>query len=173
MKQMAEKCCPRCEKSFDSTVETCSSCKPWGRSVHLLQQDELSRTPEGSRFLLGMDLDGRFRIEGYVGGGGMGTVYKARQLTVDREVALKVLRSELVTDPQIGDRFAIEARVVARLNNPHIIQLYDFGSDQLDPKGEPVFYMAMELVHGRSLAQLLKQEGMLAPSRAGLAQQAL
>jgi len=143
----------------------CPTCQPGGGEVHLVDADELARTPQGARYLLGRVLSGRFRVEGYLGGGGMGAVYRARQLAVDREVALKAIRTDFLTDPGSRKRFHQEARVVAQLGHPHIAQLYDFGADRLDQHSEPVHYMVMELVDGGSLKDLLEAKGCLSPER--------
>jgi len=85
-----------------------------------------------------------------LGRGGMGAVYKARQPRLDRFVALKILAPEKQTDPQFAERFEREARVLARLNHPHIVSVFDFGENQ----GR--FYLLMEFVDGLTLRQILK-----------------
>ena len=159
-------CCPRCERSFDASVSVCPTCRPGDSAVHLVEAEELARTPQGSRYLLGRVLSERFRVDGYLGGGGMGAVYRARQLAVDREVALKAIRTDFLTDPGSRKRFSQEARVVAQLGHPHIAQLYDFGAHRLDQRSEPVHYMVMELVDGGALKDVLEAEGALSPARA-------
>jgi serine/threonine protein kinase len=85
-----------------------------------------------------------------LGRGGMGVVYKARQRSLDRLVALKILAPERENDPQFGARFAREAQALARLSHPHIVTVYDFG------KADGLFYLLMEYVDGVSLRQLLR-----------------
>jgi hypothetical protein len=84
-----------------------------------------------------------------IGAGGMGAVYKARQLKLDRVVALKILPEEWGRDPAFAERFGREARALARLNHPHIVNVYDFG----EAGGH--FFLLMEYVDGVNLRQLL------------------
>ena len=94
-----------------------------------------------------------------LGSGGMGAVYKARQREIDRLVALKILPSEAAGDPGFAERFAREARALARLNHPNIVGLYHFG--QVDG----LHYFIMEYVDGLNLRQL-EQAGRLSPREA-------
>jgi predicted Ser/Thr protein kinase len=87
-----------------------------------------------------------------IGRGGMGAVYKARQLHLDRIVALKVLHSRFLQDPQFVERFSREARALARLNHPNIVGLYDFG----ESNGR--FFFLMEYVDGPNLRQMLQAQ---------------
>ncbi len=93
---------------------------------------------------------GGFEILKKLGSGGMGTVYMARQMSLDRVVALKVLRSELARDPDVRERFLSEARAVARLNHPHIVSGISVGCEG----GQ--YFFAMEYVEGESLADRLR-----------------
>ncbi len=111
--------------------------------------------------LEGRVLAGRYAIGERLGGGGMGLVYRARQLGIDREVAVKVLGAALAGDERAGARFRREARLVSRLQHPNVVALYDFGTTD-----DGLAYMAMELVAGRSLARLLRDEGPLPVARA-------
>jgi serine/threonine protein kinase len=94
-----------------------------------------------------------------LGQGGMGAVYKARQLKLDRLVALKILPPELSCDPAFAERFAREARALARLNHPQVVAVYDFG------KAGGHYFLLMEYVDGGSLRQLLTA-GPLPPPQA-------
>jgi serine/threonine protein kinase len=85
-----------------------------------------------------------------LGRGGMGVVYKARQRSLDRLVALKILAPERETDPQFAERFAREAQALAKLSHPHIVTVYDFG------QADGLFYLLMEYVDGVNLRQLLR-----------------
>jgi len=95
---------------------------------------------------------GDYEILAELGGGGMGRVYQARDLTLERTVAIKTLAPQFVGDDMLVQRFLKEARAAARLNHPNIVQIYDFGKE-----GE-VHYLAMEYVEGESLASYLKRE---------------
>ena len=85
-----------------------------------------------------------------LGRGGMGVVYKARQRSLDRLVALKILAPEREKDPQFAERFAREAQALAKLSHPHIVTVYDFG------QADGLFYLLMEYVDGVNLRQLLR-----------------
>lgn len=103
--------------------------------------------------LIGAVLDGRFRLDRLLGAGGMGKVYAGQQLSVDRLVAVKVLREELSESESLGQRFFREAKVVASLRHSNIVGLVDFGRDA--ERG--LLYIAMEYVDGVSLAHLLRR----------------
>ena len=99
--------------------------------------------PVGSQF-------GDYQILQELGAGGMGKVYRARDLTLERVVALKTLAPSLSKDQAFVQRFLKEARAVARLNHPNIVQIYDFGCI------DGIYYLAMEFVEGRSLGYRLR-----------------
>jgi predicted Ser/Thr protein kinase len=94
-----------------------------------------------------------------IGKGGMGAVYKARQKELDRFVALKILPPSIGSDPAFAERFAREAKALARLNHPGIVTIYDFG------RADGLFYFLMEFVDGVNLRQLL-QSGRVSPREA-------
>src|SRR5258707_11677431 len=85
-----------------------------------------------------------------LGRGGMGVVYKARQKSLNRFVALKLLAPERVTDPRFAERFTREAYALAALNHPHIVTVYDFG------QAGGYYFLLMEFVDGVNLSQLLQ-----------------
>jgi len=91
---------------------------------------------------------GRFRIIDLLGRGGMGDVYRARDESLGRDVAIKVLPAELTHDGKRVERFMQEARAASALNHPHLTTVYEIGAD-------PVHYIAMELVPGRTLRAIL------------------
>src|ERR1051326_8559927 len=94
-----------------------------------------------------------------LGRGGMGVVYKARQKSLNRLVALKILAPEREKDAAFARRFAVEAETLARLSHPNIVTIHDFG------QADGLFYLVMEFVDGVSLGQLLKA-GRVAPREA-------
>jgi serine/threonine protein kinase len=98
---------------------------------------------------------GGYRLLERVGRGGMGTVYRAIQISLDREVALKILSPDLVKDKTFVEQFFREARAAGQLNHPHIVQVYDVGQE-----GE-TFYYSMEFVRAGSLEDRLRKEGTL------------
>src|SRR5688500_4251144 len=95
-----------------------------------------------------------------VGRGGMGAVYKARQRTLDRVVALKVLPPAVKRDPSFEERFTREARALARVSHPNIVNVYEFGQS-----AGGLFYFVMEFVYGVNLRQMI-QAHQLAPAQA-------
>lgn len=94
-----------------------------------------------------------FEILELIGQGGMGFVFKARQIKLDRLVALKILPQSLATDPAFAERFSREGRMLARLNHPNIVTVYDFG------QANGFFYLLMEFVDGVSLRQAMRAGG--------------
>jgi serine/threonine protein kinase len=97
---------------------------------------------------------GRFRIERKIGTGGMGTVYRATHLGLERPVAVKIIRSEFAGDSEVADRFLREARTMAKLRHPHAAMIFDAGSL---PDGRP--FIIMEFVEGETLSEALAQQG--------------
>ncbi|MGB0589048.1 MAG: protein kinase domain-containing protein [Myxococcota bacterium] len=110
--------------------------------------------------LVGQVFEDRYRVEGILGRGGMGTVYRATQLSVGRSVALKVLNADRVTDLTTIARFQQEARSVATLSHPNTIRLIDFGQTDVG-----ILYLVMEFLEGEPLSSLLKRESPLDPER--------
>ncbi len=105
--------------------------------------------------LLGRVLDGRYRVLSHLADGGMASVYRAVGLRLEREVALKVMRPDLARDEEFVGRFRREARSAARLSHPHVVAVYDQGSDG------PHVFLAMELVEGPNLREVIVQEAPL------------
>jgi hypothetical protein len=98
---------------------------------------------------------GGYRVMARLGRGGMGSVYRARQLSLDRDVALKVMAHHLASDPTFVARFCREAYAAAQLVHPNVVQIYDFGQQ------DGLHYFSMEFVDGRTLGELLKERGRL------------
>ena len=103
---------------------------------------------------------GHYDLVAELGRGGMGVVYKGYEASLHRYVAIKVLADSLAHDPGIKERFLREARSMAALNDPHIIQIYFIGEDE----GQTFF--VMEFVDGESLSSVLKREHQLKPEQA-------
>ena len=135
--------CPSCSTPVADGAKFCPTC---GSAVPQLQ------TEEGDP-LLGKVIARNFRVESLLGTGGMGRVYKARQISLDKAVVLKVLHPHFNNDPQLVQRFQREARAASRLNHPNSISIIDFG--QAD---DGTLFMAMELLHGKDLFTLLQEE---------------
>jgi serine/threonine protein kinase len=108
--------------------------------------------------LLGRTLGGRYRIIDQIGEGGMGTVFRAEQLPLGREVAVKVLSVSLAANPAHIERFRREAAIISRLQHPNVVSLLVYDVDEC---GAP--YIVMELLVGETLAARLARERMLEP----------
>jgi serine/threonine protein kinase len=162
--------CPHCGVDLDTDAPhgLCPSCLlqegmkdpgsgPWSREHLEPPSYALGFTPPEAS-----DLSRHFpqlEILELLGYGGMGAVYKARQVRLDRLVALKVLPPEAGRDPSFAERFTREARALARLNHPHIVGVHDFGEH------DGLFYFIMEYVDGANLRRLLA-DGPLSPALA-------
>jgi len=110
---------------------------------------------------------GRFRIEREIGTGGMGTVYLATHLDLERPVAVKIIRREFASDADVADRFLREARTMAKLRHPNAAMIFDAGNL---PDGR--HFIVMEFVEGETLSQALAREGRFSFTRAvGIATQ--
>jgi eukaryotic-like serine/threonine-protein kinase len=108
-------------------------------------------------------LGGRYELDGVVGRGGMAEVYRARDIRLDRIVAIKTLRADLARDQIFQARFRREAQSAASLNHPSIVAVYDTGEDMAT--GVPVPYIVMEFVDGRTVRDLLQDGHRLLPER--------
>ncbi|SDK26687.1 serine/threonine protein kinase [Actinopolyspora mzabensis] len=109
-------------------------------------------------------LSNRYEIEDALGYGGMSEVHRGRDVRLGRDVAVKVLRADLARDPTFQLRFRREAQNAAALNHPAIVAVYDTG--ETDSENGPLPYIVMEYVNGRTLRDIVKTEGPLAPRRA-------
>jgi eukaryotic-like serine/threonine-protein kinase len=110
--------------------------------------------------VVGLVLEGRYRLEERLARGGMATVYAATDLRLHRPVAVKVMAEHLAHDPTFVDRFTREARAAAMLSHPNVVSVSDQGSDQ------GLVFLVMELVRGRTLRDLLQARGRLTVAEA-------
>jgi len=110
-------------------------------------------SPSSSLAIGGALVDGRYEILGILGAGGMGRVYKARDMELDELVALKVLRRELVDETGMLDRFRREVKLARRVTHKNVARTFDIGAH------EGLSYLTMELIEGESLAALVAREG--------------
>jgi formylglycine-generating enzyme required for sulfatase activity/serine/threonine protein kinase len=143
--------CPFCESKVSITAKKCRFCGEW-----------LTTTPSVS--LTGVDLvkqalGDRYEIQEEIGRGGMATVYKAVQKSLDRTVALKVVHQNLLHDTEFVARFHREAKLCASLNHPNIVHVYDEG------EVSGVHFMAMEYLEGQDLRHLIRSRGKLTPEQ--------
>ncbi len=110
--------------------------------------------------LLGTTLSGRYRLEARIGAGGMSTVYRALDETLQRQVAIKLMNREVASDSDQLERFRREARAVAQLSHPHIVGVIDAGEDESRP------YIVFEYVEGETLKERIRRLGRLPISEA-------
>jgi eukaryotic-like serine/threonine-protein kinase len=129
---------------FDDELVSCGHC------------ESACRVP--TEFGPGVVIDD-FAIVQLVGQGGMGNVYLAHQFSLDRQVALKILKSKYLEDPKFKEEFINEARSVASLNHPNIIRAFKVGFE------DGRLFFAMEFVEGQNLNDILKQEGAIDQER--------
>ncbi len=141
--------CPKCRTDVADDVAWCPT--DGRRTVTREAYDAAGQDP-----LLGATLDERYTLVGRVGAGGMGTVYRAEQSPLGREIALKVLRRELGRDPDTVARFTREAKLLSQLKHPNTVTILDFGQS---PEG--LLYLAMELLEGEMLSSRLRERGAL------------
>jgi serine/threonine protein kinase len=142
------KSCPECFSEYADTVERCPDDSALLKSI--------DKDP-----LVGTRLADRYEVLGVVGRGGMGVVYKVRHELMDRFMAVKMLHSHLVSEPEAVKRFHREAKTVSQVKHHHIITLYDFGmSAQRQP------FLVMDFLEGTSLKNIIKEQGMVPFERA-------
>jgi len=135
--------CPQCGACYDSGATQC--------------------TQEGARLvpvILPRLLEGRYRLERRLGRGGMGTVYSAADTELERRVAVKVIREDLVGSAEAAERFRQEARVAASFAHPNVVTIHDFGVAE----GTRAF-LVMELLGGATLREALRPEKSFAPAQ--------
>jgi serine/threonine-protein kinase len=109
--------------------------------------------------LIGRVLADRYRIEASIGAGGMGVVYRATHVLIDKRVAVKVLRRRFAKQPELAERFVREAKVASSIEHPNVVDVIDFGTT---PGGSP--FCVMEFLDGHSLAREIDQRGRLPPA---------
>ena len=146
------KTCPRCFTRYDDDAAFCP------RDGMQLSTDSVS--PEDDDPYIGAELAGDIVIRNVAGAGAMGRVYRAHQVSIDRDVAVKILHRELSANPQLKARFHREAKIATKLQHPHVVEIYFTGQM---PDG--ALYMVMEFLDGISLAGLIAAEGSLSVVR--------
>src|SRR6266853_907828 len=141
--------CPTCGRHYPSGVQSC----PEDNS--LLQADSTILDAPADP-LIGQTLDEKYRLEERLGIGGMGTVYRARHVLIDRAVAVKVLNPRFVEDEAAKTRFRREAKAAGRLRHINAVGVTDFGQT-----ADGYVYIVMELLEGKTLRDLLARDGPL------------
>jgi len=142
----AMKICPECLERVDEDLEFCPHDGTELRTIHAREEDPME----------GRVLDEKWVVETKIGGGGMGAVYRGHQLSVDRTVAIKILRSDLSEDDEHVERFFREANVASNVSDPRCVTIYDFGQTSDDH----VLYLAMEYLDGESLHDFRESDSL-------------
>jgi len=134
--------CPQCGVEYPDTNTLCPA-----DGVALETTDDS---------LIGTTLAGKYRIDARLNEGGMGTVYRATHVLMEKTVAIKVLRPALAADEKIVARFSREARAASRISHPNALSVTDFGEDD-----NGIVFLVMEFLSGRTLKQLIRDDGPL------------
>jgi serine/threonine protein kinase len=145
--------CPRCGRQFPDDVHVCPD-----DFTPLRADATVADVPIDP--LIGRTFDGKYRLDQPLGGGGMGMVYRATHLLIDRPVAVKVLSQRFVGDETAQQRFRREARASGRVQHPNAVTVNDFGATE-----DGWLYIVMELLEGQTLRDLLAREAPLDPAR--------
>ena len=124
-------------------------------ALGLLQEPIVGQGVHRSTDLLKAESPG-YTLLGKVGQGGWGTVYRARQNSTGRHVALKVVRSDVAGNPEVRQRFLREVKAISRLHHPHIVTLHEFGQTR-----DGMLFMAMEFADGDTLDEMLRRHGQI------------
>jgi len=142
--------CPECGKDYPDGI---TRCPEDGAKTYAVGSGDK---------LVGKTIDDRFTITSLLGKGGMGAVYRARQHSMDRDVAIKVLRRNLITDKMAVQRFHREAKAASLLRDPHTVTVFDFGQTKDD-----LLYIVMEMLRGVPLSKIVNpKSGPMAVDRA-------
>lgn len=143
----SQKVCLECNRQFTGIG---SSCPHDGTLLVAVAQDPL----------IGTILENKYEILSVLGHGGMGVVYKARDVLIDRIVAIKMLKSQLVSNSMNLKRFNQEGKAASRINHPHVITIHEFA---ISPQGQP--FIVMDFLQGPALSQEIKRFGSIGADR--------
>ena len=146
--------CEDCKKTFQVSDEALQA----GKAACPVCNREYTLSDESGIFP--GRVIGDFVIESTIGKGGMGDIYCARQISLDREVALKILQSRFTDEKEYVEGLFHEARAAAKVSHPNIVQAYAVGEE------DGIFYFAMELIRGETFKQIIQREKIIAPDRA-------
>ncbi len=140
--------CPNCNVPNPDDARFCAAC---GQATSMTEPSlsGMKAVPD----LLGKEIAGRYRVVAKLGEGGMGAVYQAEQISLKRQCAIKLLRSEVAGAEIMLRRFNAEAEAVAKLSHPNTVNIYDFGQDT-----DGTLFIAMEFVEGTSLRATIQKE---------------
>lgn len=151
--QNSKKFCPSCRKEFS---EPTNFCPIDGTELKKIQDSEEPTDP-----FIHLVIDDRYQILELLGKGGMGSVYKARHIKLEKIVAVKILQHQFVSNRTLATRFLREAQAASRLSHPNIIHVYDYGEIK-----SSLLYIAMEYLEGQSLRDYLDWRGTLSVEEA-------
>src|SRR6266851_5801687 len=153
--------CARCHTPNPTSAENCSRCgsdldvRAEGADVADVGFGATLEVSDSASIHTGTDFGPRYHVESLLGSGGMGKVYKARDRELDRTVAIKVLRPDLMTDPMALQRFKHELLLASSISHPNILRIHDLG------EYNAVKFISMAYVDGGDLTQALRKEGRL------------
>ncbi len=154
--------CTNCGNPISAGLAQCPACKTNLNAPTAIA----AKAPLGQ--LVGRTLGGRYQLHSLIGSGGMGEIYRAQRTHIGDTVAVKVLRSDVVSNDTSRQRFFREARAAALLHHPNAVVIHDFGEEE-----GGIAYIVMELLVGRSLREVLQAEKRLSPLRSyGILRQA-
>lgn len=152
---MPVRICPKCQLELDTEEPFCPR-----DGTRLLSRSVYEQIAQETDPLVGQRISDRYLVIRKLGEGGMGDVYLGEHEEIEKRLALKVLKHEYSTRPDVVARFKQEAISASRIKHPNVVDVFDFG--QLD---DGRFFLAMELLEGKDLADVLAQEGVLGPDR--------
>jgi serine/threonine protein kinase len=138
--------CPKCGSTYENAPTLC----PVDGTVLVKTGDAL----------VGQTLSGKYRIEERISEGGMGTVYRATHILMEKAVAIKVLHPSLAADDKIVARFTREAKAASRISNPHALNVTDFGESE-----NGIVFLVMEYLRGKTLKEVIRGEGPMPLAR--------
>src|ERR671920_1289744 len=142
------KTCPTCGRQYADTTTLCPA------------DGAVLKHRDGEDRLVGQVLHGKYRIEEKIDEGGMGCVYRATHVLMEKTVAIKVLHPALAADDKIVARFTREAKAASRISHPHAINVTDFGESE-----NGVVFLVMEYLPGRTLKDVIRGDGPMALER--------
>jgi serine/threonine protein kinase len=142
------KTCPTCGRQYADTNTLCPS------------DGAVLKKTDGEDRLIGQVLAGKYRIDEKIDEGGMGCVYRATHVLMEKTVAVKVLHPALAADDKIVARFTREAKAASRISHPHAINVTDFGESE-----NGIVYLVMEYLRGRTLKDIVRSEGPMPLAR--------
>ena len=149
--------CARCHTPNPTSAENCSRC---GSGLFALEDGATLEVPGAAPLPAKLDFGPRYEVLSVLGSGGMGKVYKAHDRELDRIVALKVLRPDLMAEPLALQRFKQELLLASSISHPNILRIHDLG------EYNAIKFISMAYVDGGDLTEVLRREGRLPPERA-------